>query len=221
MKAPVKYMPLFPSFPNKAFADAYGEGIDREVTWVRRDEAPRQEAFYCKYPATYFYGTAEYGRSYDADTNIPPMLKTLWDSLELSGTAYEACFLNKYEHANEHLGWHADRAKVGVTEGIDHTRPIAVISFGEERELWFRENPSPHCMACAGSGYYDHNGSPRCGACNGTGKAPPTEIEKLLLETGSLALMLPGMQHTHQHRIPKAGREVKTRVSLTFRGLLK
>lgn len=26
------------------------------------------------------------------------------------------------------------------------------------------------CIACAGSGRYDHNGSPPCGACNGTGK---------------------------------------------------
>lgn len=27
------------------------------------------------------------------------------------------------------------------------------------------------CVACNGSGYYDHNGSPKCGACNGTGKS--------------------------------------------------
>lgn len=26
------------------------------------------------------------------------------------------------------------------------------------------------CIACNGSGYYDHNGSPPCGSCNGTGK---------------------------------------------------
>ena len=26
------------------------------------------------------------------------------------------------------------------------------------------------CIACNGSGKYDHNGSPKCGACNGTGK---------------------------------------------------
>lgn len=25
------------------------------------------------------------------------------------------------------------------------------------------------CIACNGSGRYDHNGSPKCGACNGTG----------------------------------------------------
>lgn len=27
------------------------------------------------------------------------------------------------------------------------------------------------CVACSGSGYYDHNGSPDCGSCSGTGKS--------------------------------------------------
>lgn len=26
------------------------------------------------------------------------------------------------------------------------------------------------CVACNGSGIYDHNGSPKCGCCEGTGK---------------------------------------------------
>ena len=26
------------------------------------------------------------------------------------------------------------------------------------------------CIACNGSGTYDHNGAPKCGACNGTGR---------------------------------------------------
>jgi DnaJ-class molecular chaperone len=29
---------------------------------------------------------------------------------------------------------------------------------------------SVQCVACNGSGRYDHNGSPPCGACGGTGK---------------------------------------------------
>lgn len=37
------------------------------------------------------------------------------------------------------------------------------------------------CIACNGSGRYDHNGSPRCGACNGTGhetrRVKPEEVE--------------------------------------------
>lgn len=43
------------------------------------------------------------------------------------------------------------------------------------------------------------------------------EVEKLLLENGSAAIMLPGMQDTHQHRIPKHDRPCGPRISLTFR----
>ena len=30
-------------------------------------------------------------------------------------------------------------------------------------------NAPVKCVACNGSGHYDHNGSPKCGACEGTG----------------------------------------------------
>ncbi len=186
MKAPVTYTPLIDLFDRKEQALNFGTFLNEEVEWVQRGNTPRREAFYCKYPTDYFYGNVEYGRSYSANTNIPPRLKYIWDWLEMQGIKYEACFLNKYEHAREHLGWHADDS-----DSIDDSRPIAVISFGAERELWFRPN---------GGG--------------------PEDVEKLLLETGSLCFMLPGMQDTHQHRIPKADRIVDTRISLTFRGLV-
>ncbi len=47
------------------------------------------------------------------------------------------------------------------------------------------------------------------------------EIEKLTLGHGSLCLMLPGMQETHYHRIPKASFKCGERISLTFRGYVK
>lgn len=47
------------------------------------------------------------------------------------------------------------------------------------------------------------------------------EVEKLKLEHGSLCLMAPGMQDTHQHRIPKASFQCGKRISLTFRGYVK
>jgi alkylated DNA repair dioxygenase AlkB len=43
------------------------------------------------------------------------------------------------------------------------------------------------------------------------------EVEKLMLDSGSAAIMLPGMQDTHQHRIPKSDRACGPRISLTFR----
>lgn len=45
------------------------------------------------------------------------------------------------------------------------------------------------------------------------------EVEKLILEDCSLLIMKPGMQFTHQHRIPKHGANCGPRVSLTYRGL--
>jgi alkylated DNA repair dioxygenase AlkB len=47
------------------------------------------------------------------------------------------------------------------------------------------------------------------------------EKETLTLDFGSLCVMAPGMQQTHQHRIPKAGFVASPRISLTFRGLKK
>ena len=46
------------------------------------------------------------------------------------------------------------------------------------------------------------------------------EIERVSLGHGSLLIMGPGFQQTHQHKIPKAGREVGPRISLTYRGLV-
>jgi alkylated DNA repair dioxygenase AlkB len=72
----------------------------------------------------------------------------------------------------------------------DDSRPIVVQSFGAARELWFRPK---------GSG--------------------PDATEKLLLADGSTLMMLPGMQQTHVHRIPKHDRPCGVRVSLTWRAL--
>lgn len=65
--------------------------------------------------------------------------------------------------------------------------PIVTVSLGAEREIWFRPNEDP------------------------------TNVSKVLLHNGSACAMLPGMQDTHQHRIPKCDRVCGPRISLTFR----
>lgn len=170
---------------NKDIATDIGEEILRSVEWVQRERTPRQEAFYCKHDVDYTYGSGAGERTYSPNLDIPDRLRDVWAFAEaLSGTKYEACFLNRYDNEREHLGWHADDSGV-----IDDSRPIAVISYGAERELWFREN---------------------------TGG----DVEKLLLENGSMLLMHAGMQDTHQHRIPKHHAKCSTRISLTLRGLI-
>ena len=71
---------------------------------------------------------------------------------------------------------------------MDDGRPIAIVTLGAEREIWFCPNEDR------------------------------ADISKVLLEHGSLCVMAPGMQDTHLHRIPKAGFECGPRISITFRG---
>tara|TARA_B100000700_G_scaffold131064_1_gene146625 strand:+ start:8944 stop:9123 length:180 start_codon:yes stop_codon:yes gene_type:complete len=44
----------------------------------------------------------------------------------------------------------------------------------QERKDYYEKNIKGwklrDCIACNGSGYYDHNNSPKCSACEGTGK---------------------------------------------------
>jgi alkylated DNA repair dioxygenase AlkB len=115
--------------------------------------------------------------------------------LDEHGIWLEGCFLNGYETSRDWLGWHADD-----DTGIDHTKPIAIITVGTGRAIQFREIIEP--ISAASKGVFG-------------------ETQTLMLESGSLCLMDAGMQFTHQHRIPKAGMAVDPRVSLTYRGLLE
>ena len=76
------------------------------------------------------------------------------------------------------------------SDSQDMDSPIVVQSFGAERDIFMRPN---------GGG--------------------PDTIERLRLQNGSTFIMLPGMQLTHQHRIPKHSAPCGVRVSLTWRKL--
>jgi alkylated DNA repair dioxygenase AlkB len=73
---------------------------------------------------------------------------------------------------------------------MDHSCPVVVVSFGEAREIWWRPFGE-------------------------SGIVP--EDQRKLLDSGSLFIMPPGMQHTHEHRIPKGSCSMGPRVSMTFR----
>jgi alkylated DNA repair dioxygenase AlkB len=73
---------------------------------------------------------------------------------------------------------------------MDDARPIAILSLGVERDILFRE----------------------------MGEKDQTKWARLRLGHGSLCVMPPGFQDTHQHRIPKAGAICGERISLTLRG---
>lgn len=176
--APFTYLPAFVAKPAEAFAALW-----TELDWQRRGNTPRREYYANDVGVPYVYGRGAGEREY-----LPqpwhPVMRDLQSQLEAyTGVRFEVCFLNGYENQKDHLGWHADDSPE-----MDDDRPIAIISLGVQREIWFC--PQTDTKA----------------------------VDKLALASGSLCLMAPGMQDTHFHRIPKAGFDCGERISLTFRG---
>lgn len=177
---PVTYEPGFVSDPDVIF-----DALWNELEWEHRPGAPRREYWTNTFNRDYTYGRDLGQRTYSSRPTHP-MVELVSDLLEEKlGFRYEGCFLNGYATASDALGPHADD-----DPGINHSRPIAVVTVGGGREI--------ECIDLK----------------DRTLKA------RQMLEPGSLFLMHAGMQSTHLHRIPKAGWVVvKPRISLTFRAL--
>jgi len=180
--APIIYVPGFVSNPDEVFAALW-----EQLAWEKRADAPRRECWMNDYNAPYTYGNGDHARTYEAGPWHELITGIRARLLAEHGADLNCCFVNGYENERQHLGWHADASKE-----MSHDHAIAVVSFGAEREIWFREK----------------------------GTKGHESIGKLLLERGSLLIMNPGMQLTHEHRIPKASAPCGPRLSLTYRGLL-
>lgn len=182
MNSPIIYTEALFS---EAGCDSAFERLVRDVKWEHRD-APRKEAFFNDLGTSYTYGSGNGIRTYYPQEYVDIVKDIKFHVEQSTGIVFEACFCNYYDGPKDHLGWHADDSDM-----IDHSKPIAVVSFGSEREIWFRENGTKGIEA----------------------------IQKLELGNGSLLLMNAGMQQTHQHRIPKHSAGCGPRISLTFRAL--
>ena len=185
----VAYYPGFVSNPNTWFSTLW-----QDLAWERRPDAPRREYWTTLRNQPYTYGRGAGVRTYAPQPDHALIIEGRNAIAEQYGFLLEGCFLNGYETARDWLGWHSDD-----DPGIDHTKPIAIITVGQGRAIQFRTIIEPF-----GNGSKGVFGDP----------------ETLMLEPGSLCLMPAGMQFSHQHRIPKAGMAVKPRISLTYRGLL-
>ena len=163
-----------------------------EIVWERRTDAPRREYWTTLHNRPYTYGAGRGVRTYQPQPDHALISLGRDRIRDEYGCFLEGCFLNGYETSRDWLGWHSDD-----DPGIDHTKPIAIITVGQGRAIQFRKIIEPFAAA------------------NTYG-----EPETLMLEPGSLCLMDAGMQFTHQHRIPKVGAIVKPRISLTYGGLL-
>lgn len=214
IEAPITYLP---GFMDATTANAYFETLKSELSWIRHDKTPRSEYYVNDYLKPYTYGTPPYDRTYQAQPITLAISALRAMAEKAAGCSFEVGFLNLYHDQSDHLGWHADDSPE-----MDSNRPIAIVSLGVEREIWFRKNPGDgKCTACNGSGYYDGAGGHYCGCCGGSGKSQAPLVQKVSLGNGSLCIMNAGMQETHQHRIPKAGFMCGERISLTFRGYVE
>lgn len=189
MNVPIKYSPKFVTDADEAFRRLW-----TELAWVQRDQTPRRE-YYCNdTDSPYTYGRGAGERTYEAQPYHELIMSIRMDIEAVTGTVFEVCFLNGYRDGSDQLGWHADDSPE-----MDDERPIAIVSLGARREIYFAP------------------------AISVEGKIKPdtSNVTKLWLDSGSLCLMEPGMQNTHFHRIPKSSvMNCGPRVSLTFRGLV-
>ncbi len=180
---PVSYVPDF--VPGTALCF---ERLTSELIWTRRGQTPRDEYYWNVHPMPYTYGHGENARTYIPQPDHEILAEIRRNVESWCGCKFEVCFLNRYQDGKDQLGWHADDSP-----NMDDARPIAIVSLGAEREIWFK---------CSHA-------------------EDPQDVSKLLLGNGSLAIMEAGMQDTHVHRIPKSDRHnCGPRISLTFRGLV-
>ena len=147
--------------------------------------APRDEYFMSYIDRSYTYGQGRGVRTYESrpfDPRVAHLMETINKAM---GAEFNVCFLNRYLDQKKWLGWHADDSPE-----MDQSHPIAVVSFGVERDIWWKPQ--------------DFKGE------------IPDEW-KQTLGNGSLFVMPVGMQQTHYHKIPKHHSECGVRISLTFR----
>lgn len=183
---PITYLP---NFVPKERADRLFETLRTSLAWVQHEDAPRGEYYCTDQWKPYTYGRGDGQRTYQPQPWTPEIREIqTWVRGFLSGTELDVCFLNRYDTERNHLGWHSDDSPE-----MDPQRPIAIVSLGEAREIWFAPKSE---------------------------KNPDSkDLDKILLGHGSLCVMAAGMQQTHIHKIPKAGFKCKSaRISLTFRG---
>lgn len=145
----------------------------------------RHEYFMSETPREYTYGGGGGDKTYFSKefSGKVAVLKEMLNSILT--TRFNVCFLNKYDNHLQHLGWHTDNFP-----GMDKTQPIAVVSFGAEREIWVKEKSFKGLI--------------------------PAD-QRILLEDGSLFVMPPKFQDNNLHRIPKCYHPCDWRISLTFR----
>ena len=176
------------------FGDDVFSHLINDIDWLEVT-ANRKEYFMANETIEYQYGTDPIGkdglpiffgkRTYRSSP-YSRQIKAIEDYLnEEFKCNYNVCFLNRYDDARCGLGWHADDSPE-----MNPLHPIAVVSFGAEREIWWKGKEEK-------------------------GTVPPHQRQSL--GSGSIFIMPAGFQADNLHRIPKSDKPCSIRCSLTFR----
>lgn len=179
-----------PNLLTKEEADRIFINLQGDLNWEKRDDAPRYEYYCNEHDFPYTYGRGRGVRTYNRQPYHEDICSIQETLEDIYDCELDICFLNMYLDASYHLGWHSDDSLE-----MDNDRPIITVSLGAARPIQFKR-------------------------INVTGQDNPFAIEELILQHGSSAAMMPGMQREWKHRIPKVGYQVGVRISLTFRGFV-
>ena len=181
------YVAGFIENPNEAY-----EVILNEAGWISEQER-RRECFMAYQPTDYQYLPMDGAPVYHS---LPyhPLVAEIEKHINAEFECrMDLCFLNHYADQRQALGWHADDADI-----IDQSQPIVVVSLGAVRDIWTRPSIIVEGERVSHKGEIPHEWRHSLG-------------------NGSVFVMPPGFQNTHQHRIPKGDRAMGGRISLTYR----
>jgi alkylated DNA repair dioxygenase AlkB len=131
MTAPVTYIH---DFLQPHYAKGFYEDLWNELDWERREFAPRREYWVNSLNQPYTYGQGVGVRTYYPRPDHFAIATVRLALMHKLGFTYEGCFLNGYEGERDALGWHSDD-----DPGINHSRPIAVVTLGAGREIQFMD----------------------------------------------------------------------------------
>ena len=157
----------------------------KQLEWIEATPA-RKEYFMSEGGGIpYTYGFGEHARTYHSKPFTGPVEFIMTKLNHDFNCQYNVCFLNRYDNAKQALGYHADDSP-----GMNLEHPIAVISFGSPRSIYWKKKDFK-------------------------GDLPPENKQVLIYN--SLFTMPAGFQKDHFHKIAKSDQECGTRISLTFR----
>ncbi len=179
---PIYIQTYIPTFTENIFTH-----LLNELQWLEETEA-RKEYFMSDEQLSYQYG--KQNRTYSSLPFSKPVRDMMMFLNNEFNCNYNVCFLNRYDNYKKALGWHADNSPE-----MNSKHDICVISFGAEREIWWKEQSY---------------------------KGDIPKENRQLLHNGSLFIMPAGFQEIFFHKIPKSDKQdCGIRISLTFRNYIK